>query len=302
MRFLTGAFLLLCLASAAGATTWTSYPAFEYSHYGFVSEVGDATAILINPAGLAGGPGTNMYLDVTGNDDEMTEYTAALQGKSLGFCYRHRDLKDSGGASPASSDPVLGEGNLDSYIMATGYGRGSVRLGLAGVWTKTDLPGSDAFSWQAGVMLRAGTWATLAGRLDNAQHPNFLNGELRPHYTYGFTTRPILNLLTVSVQGSHEDGRSDVIDMLYGVNLRPEPALTIQAALEDAPGSSPTLGASVTYSFGRGAMSGRLRTIEGMDGYRGQVAIQAFDEFWQQGGTQPTVPTMPKSPTRPKSR
>ena len=293
MRVLTGAFLLLCLASTAGATTWTSYPSFEFSHYGFASEVGDATAIFVNPAGLAGGPGTNMYLDVTGNDDEVTEYVAALQGKSLGFAYRHRDLKGSG-VSPASSDPVLGEGNLDSYILATGYGRGSVRLGVGAVWTKTDLPGEDAFSWQGGVMVRAGTYAMLAGRIDNIQHPDFLDGELRPHYTYGFTTRPLLNLLTISVQGSHEDGRADIIDMLYGVKLRPEPALSIQAALEDAPGSSPTLGASVTYFFGKGAVSGRLRTLDGADGYRGQVALQAFDEFWQQGGM-PQMPTVPRS-------
>src|SRR6185436_7738992 len=216
------------------------------------------------------------------NDDEVTEYVAALQGKSLGFGYRHRDLKGAG-VSPASSDPVLGEGNLDSYIIATGYGRGSVQLGTAAVWTKTDLPGDDAFSWQAGVMIRAGTYAMLAGRIDNIQHPNFLNGELRPHYTYGFTTRPLLNLLTISVQGSHEDGRSDIIDMLYGIKIRPERALTIQAAVEDAPGSSPTLGASVSYFFGKGTLSGRLRTLDGTDGYRGQMALQAFDEFWQQG-------------------
>ena len=301
MRVLTGAFLLLLfLASSAGANTWTSYPTFEFSHYGFASEVGDATSIFINPAGLAGGPGTNMYLDVTGNDDEVTEYVAALQGKSLGFAYRHRELNGSG-VAPASSDPVLGEGNLDSYILATGYGRGSVRLGLAGVWTKTDLPGDDAFSWQGGVMVRAGTYAMLAGRIDNIQHPNFLNGELRPHYTYGFTTRPLLNLVTISVQGSHDDGRADIIDMLYGVRIRPEPALSIQAAVEDAPGSSPTLGASVTYFFGKGAVSGRLRTLDGVDGYRGQVALQAFDEFWQQGGM-PQLPQGPKMPSVPRPK
>ena len=293
MRVLAGVLLLFLLTATANAATWTSYPAFEYSHYGFASDAGDATAIFLNPAGLAGGPGTNMYLDLTGNDDEMTEYVAALQGKSLGFAYRHRDLPGSG-VAPVSSDPVLGEGNLDSYSLATGYGRGSVRLGLGAVWTKTDLPGDDAFSWDAGVMVRAGSYATLAGRVENIQHPDFLDGQLRPHYTYGFTTRPILNLLTVSVQGSHEDGRANIIDMMYGVKLKPNPSLTILAALEDAPGATPTLGASVTYSFGRGAVSGRLRTLDGTDGYRGQVALQAFDEFWQ-GGATPPVPTGPRS-------
>jgi|GEM_PF-4549462 len=39
MRVFFGALLLLCLASTARANTWTSYPAFEYSHYGFASEV-----------------------------------------------------------------------------------------------------------------------------------------------------------------------------------------------------------------------------------------------------------------------
>ena len=139
----------------------------------------------------------------------------------------------------------------------------------------------------------------MAGRIDNIQHPNFLDGELRPHYTYGFTTRPLFNLVTISVQGSHDDGRSDIIDMLYGIRIRPEPALSIQAAVEDAPGSSPTLGASVTYFFGKGAVSGRLRTLDGTDGYRGQVALQAFDEFWQQGGTQTATPNMPKMPSVP---
>jgi hypothetical protein len=138
----------------------------------------------------------------------------------------------------------------------------------------------------------------LAGRIDNIQHPKFLDGELRPRYTYGFTTRPLFNLVTINVQGSHEDGRADIINMLYGVKIRPERALTIQAAVEDAPGSSPTLGASVSYFFGKGTISGRLRTLDGTDGYRGQVAIQAFDEFWQQGGT-PDVPNMPKMPSVP---
>ncbi|HET9232573.1 MAG TPA: hypothetical protein VFP10_00340 [Candidatus Eisenbacteria bacterium] len=283
MRGLTGALLLFALAPAAAASTWTRIPAFEYSHYGFVSDVGDATAIFLNPAGLSGGPGTNMYLDVTGDDNELTEYVVALQGKSLGFAYRHRDLHGAG-VSPASNDPVLGEGNLDTYTGAGGHTWGPVSLGVGAVWTKTDLPGEDAFSWEAGLLYRVATLAAVGGRLSNIQHPDFLDGEVRPLYTYGFTLRPLFGMLTLSAQGSHEDGRADIIHMAYGAKLGLRSGLTVLATVLDEPGSDPTLGASVTYFFGKGAVSGRLRTLDGTDGYRGQVAIQAYDQFWQQGG------------------
>lgn len=282
MRVLIGALFIFAFAPAALASTWTRIPAFEYSHYGFVSDTGDATAIFLNPAGLAGGPGTNMYLDVTGDDEELTEYVIALQGKSLGFAYRHRDLHGAG-VAPASSDPVLGEGNLDTYTGAGGHTWGMVSLGVGAVWNKTDLPGEDSFSWEAGLQVRAGTIAILGGRLSNIQHPDFLDGELRPLYTYGFTLRPLFGKLTLSAQGNHEDGRADIIQMAYGAKLSLQ-ALTIGATVQDEPGSDPTLGASVTYFFGKGAVSGRLRTLEGTDGYRGQVAIQAYDQFWQHGG------------------
>ena len=105
MRTVAVCLLLTALAHPAAAETWTSYPKAEYLHYGFATDAADATAILLNPAGLAGGPGTNLYFDLSGNDNELTEYVVALQGKALGFAYRHRDLHGPGVDPTAGNDP-----------------------------------------------------------------------------------------------------------------------------------------------------------------------------------------------------
>jgi hypothetical protein len=284
MRTVALCLFLAALARPAAAETWTSYPKAEYEHYGFVTDTADATAILLNPAGLAGGPGSNLYFDLSGDHNELTEYVAALQGKAFGFAYRHRDLHGPGVVPNPGNEPQPGEGNLDAYTAAGGYGRGSFKFGASAAWTNTDLPGKDAFSWNAGLLMRVGSMFTLGGTVINIQHPRFLDGNLKPRYTYGITASPLFGLLTLSVQGSHEDGNSDIIDMTYGAKVHLKSGLSLAATVEDAPGDPPTLGASATYFFGRGAVSGRARTTDGTDGFRGQLAFQTFDQFWQSGG------------------
>ena len=186
------------MADPAAAESWVEIPQVELSRYGFAAEAVDATAIYLNPAALAGGPGTNLYADITGRFDFPLEWTAALQGKALGFGYRHRQALEPGDLPEGESSATDG-GALDTYILAGGYGPPSFRLGLSTAWNKTTLPGDDGLSVNAGFQSFTNQSFAVGFVVENIQHPDFLGGQARPRYTYGLTIRAVPQLLTLNV-------------------------------------------------------------------------------------------------------
>lgn len=276
----------LALPVVAVALPWVSLPAPEIGAHRFVSDADDATAIFLNPGGLAGGHGTNLYLDVSGDDGDLVENVAALQGGTWGFGYRHRELGRQG-LDPSYQNGAgfpAGRGHLDTYALASSFGPDVFQLGMARVWTNTDLPGRDGGAWQVGLLSRPTRAISVGATVQNMDRPRFLDGRLRPTYTYGVSVRPLPGdpeLLTVSVQGTHGDGAPDLIDMAYGARVHLPSGLELGLSLQDPRQGSLRVGASVSTYFGKGAASVRARSVGGSPAYRATTSIQVFDEFWQ---------------------
>ena len=279
-------------ARPAGAGPRLDMPRFEYARFGFAADAMDATAIFLNPAGLSGGPGTNLYADISGSTDGIVEYVAALQGKGMGFAYRHREPQDAAGLPPGELS-VTDPGHLDTYMLAGGYGPPKLRVGLSAAWNKTDMAGEDAFSWTAGFQSFLSESYAIGVTLENILNPAFLDGELRPRYTYGLAVHAVPGLLTLNIQGSHQDGDADLIRILYGARVTIPAGWTFSAVLDDPPGSGPTFGLSVTWLFGKGAASARGRSLDRNKEFRGQAALQIFDQFWQQSTQKAKPPQLP---------
>ncbi len=272
----------LAFARAALAAPLPAFPAPEASFYRFVAETDDARSVFLNPAGLAGASGTNLYLDASGGGDRLVdEGTVALQGGSWGFSYRHRELLDR---SPGSG-VALPEGNLDAYTLATALGPRYARLGVARVWENVDLPGEDVRTWTLGLQSRAARALSIGASIENADRPGRPGGTLAPRYRYGIAVRPLGSDpegFTLNVEGSHLDGASDRIDMAYGASYLTANGLVFAVAVRDPHGASPEFGASVGMHFGHGAVAARARSVRpGTEDVRGSVAIQLYDEFWR---------------------
>ena len=116
---------VLLSPAEAWAENWVPMPPIEVSAYEFVANVHTAYSMFINPAGMASGKGANMYLDLTGDRDQLSEWVVALQGRTWGVTYRHRDLVPGERASPA---PGLG----DRRAVLVGIGEEVGRLDESG--------------------------------------------------------------------------------------------------------------------------------------------------------------------------
>ncbi len=272
-------------AAPAAAGEWI--PAWEFSHYGFVADTRDALSTVLNPAGLSGGVGTNLYLDLSGSSDDLDEVSTALQGGPWGFAYRHRDLHDWGPRRVGGADPyelILPDRNLDEYVFGVAAGPRWLQLGVSRVWGNVDQPGHDRRSWVLGMQSRPDRRLALGFTVENPGRPDYLGGELTPRYRYGVAVRPLPadpELLTLNVEGSNPDG-SAAVDMAYGARFRLSGGLDLGFTVEDRNGVSPEFGLTATAHFGHGAAAARARTVEGREeDVRGSVVLQAFDEFWR---------------------
>jgi protease-4 len=292
---LLGAVSAAILVVALGTATAAEWiPPYEFSFYRFAAETRDGASTFLNPAGLAGGVGTNLSLELSGNEDVLDEFVAAMQGGPWGFAYRHRDLTEvprrvytavpSAFAPGQPIIPVPADANLDAYTFGAAVGPRWFKLGAARVWGNVDEPGADLRTWILGFQSRPARRLSLGFTVRNPGHPDYLDARLDPRYTYGVALRPLPaspELLTLNVEGSHADGSSR-IDMAYGARVFTRRGLEVALAVRDRNGLSPEFGLSVTGHFGHGAASARGRSVEGTgEDVRGSVGIQVFDEFWR---------------------
>ena len=284
IRLAAMAILLAAVAGAAAAAEWV--PPYEHSFYRFAAETQDGASTFLNPAGLAGGVGTNLLLELSGNQDVLDEFVGAMQGGPWGFAYRHRDLTDVPRSS-IEGDAVVADpsdADLDTYTFGAAVGPPLMRIGVARVWGNVDRPGNDLRTWSFGLQSRPLRQLAFGLTVENPGHPRYLDARLDPRYTYGAAVRPLPGspeLLTLNVQGSHADGSSR-IDMAYGARVLAPRGIEVALAVHDRNGFSPEFGLSVTGHFGNGAASARSRSVKGTgEDVRGSVAIQVYDEFWR---------------------
>jgi protease-4 len=280
------ALLGILVAVPAGAENWIRVPQPEVSAYLFVSEADDAKSIFLNPGGLKTGHGMNLYVDLSGDDNEIVEYLASLQGGAWGFSYRHHDLADRGLEPNYHNGYGMPdrEGNLDEYTLAAAYGPQAFQMGLSRVWTKTDYASENAASFHLGILSRPSRHFSFGVKIENIEKPRFLDGRLQPIYNYGLSLRPLPGtpeLLTLSVEGVHGDGFTDMIDLSYGARVHLESGLDLALTMLDPHEGGLKFGGSVIFHFGRGAVGARARGVSGEADYRVTGSLQVFDQFWQ---------------------
>lgn len=135
---------LFCAASlspAAAAIAQTRAP--EIRNYTFVTEIGGAAGLWVNPGAAGFNPTTRINGFLTfdrpkGEGWSVGQYSVGLQPKVLGFGYRHDEF----------SDPA-GHPQGDAYTVALGLARGSDGFGVARTWrTVSDADGS----WDIGYV------------------------------------------------------------------------------------------------------------------------------------------------------
>ena len=122
------------------------------------SDVSDARALWVNPAGLGREREASLYLDFTvgepSADARLRQLTFGFNSRGLSFGYQ-RDMFDGG---------VHGH----TYRLGLGAGRGGLAAGLAGTLYRGDTKGSG---WDFGVVYQPATSAALGAVVRNVRQP-----------------------------------------------------------------------------------------------------------------------------------
>jgi protease-4 len=171
----------------------------------FVSDVGGATALFVNPAGLAMRRVSTALMRGTYWNDRVADFTlgAAAQNIGLGFTYADDGLFTS-----------------RNYTLGLGAGLSPfLSVGSALTWHRTSLARDRSpFTVDFGFMLRPNRFLSVAGVWKNANRPLFSDGEaidpfsgpmtrLEDYFVGGASIRPFGERLTISGQAEMADGR-----------------------------------------------------------------------------------------------
>ncbi len=287
---LSAAAMVSGAAGAALAGSDYGLPAAELSTHRFVSEVNDATAVFVNPAGIGVLTGNHAFLSVAGYSDDLDGLSLGVQGGVLALGYRHRELSSAspGGIEPARPGlpalPVGGKANFDLYTLAAGVGPTWLRAGAGFTLATSDLPGDDASSWSVGLRSRPHPAVSVGATAANIDRPAFLDGELRTVYTYGLTVHPIPGRpewLAVTAEGANRDGDGR-IDLAYGARMLSRRGLELAVLVRDDNGEDPYVGFSATVYLGQfGAEAGFRAVNRRGDDLRWHAAGHLYDGDWR---------------------
>ena len=168
------ALLLLSLVSGAAAQAVPNRTTL-YLH---PTDVTDARALWVNPAGLARMKEASVHLDLTVGDPgaagRLRQVTAGVNSRGFSFGYQ-RDLLDGG---------------VRGHIYRLGFAGGEQRL-AAGVATALyrGAPGSSGTGWDVGIVYDLTPTLTLGAVAANIGHPVVRDSVLRVVYTPGATLR-----------------------------------------------------------------------------------------------------------------
>lgn len=287
---LVGAAAVLGPAGAARAGDVYELPSAELSTHRFAAEVGDATAVFVNPAGIGVLTGNSLFLSMAGSDDGLDGFSLGVQGGVLAVGYRHRDLSSPPvGVEPTNrpglpAPPPGRDANFDVYTLAAGVGPAWFRVGAGFTRATSDLPGDDASSWSAGLRSRPHPAISVGATANHIDRPSFLGGELRTVYTYGLTLHPIPGRpewLAVNVEGSHRDGDGR-IDLAYGARMLSRRGLELAVLVRDDNGEDPYVGFSATAYLGQAGVEAGFRAVNRQgDDLRWHAAGHLYDDHWR---------------------
>lgn len=258
-----------------------------YTHR-FVADTDDATALFVNPAGLAFRRNANSIVRGTYLFDRLAEFTAALSVPNFGLGYMRQDT---------------GYFKSNSYVMgiAAKLGRG-LSVGTSLQWHHTDLPAENRspFAVDAGFTMRPHRYLSIGGVWQNANRPRlaggaipslsgghtggWIGGRLEDTFTGGVSIRPLTERITLSGQGtfSEETGPG----WLFGGRIEVVPGLELFGSyMRDhaAGGAEPyeeyTGGIALSFETIRAITSTRSRAGGDYDYSRNTFALERTGSF-----------------------
>ncbi len=162
--------------------------------YRFISEVDDAAAVFVNPAGLGAREIGSSILRGSYEYDRLNEATLGICTPSLGLGYSYVD-----------------RAGYQSRALHLGVGAKLTRglfLGSSLRWHNSDVAKDSApFTFDIGFMARPSRYLSIAGVWENSNQPGFAGEKLEDSFTGGISIRPLTDRLTLSAQGrfSEED-------------------------------------------------------------------------------------------------
>jgi protease-4 len=204
----------------------------DISMFRFVADSDDASALFINPAGLAARGNRSTIFGGIYQFDRLSEVSAATAGRHAGIGYLYDDT-----GSYKSRAYTLGLGGT----LLPGF-----HVGTSLRWNHTDLPVDDRspFAVDIGFLNRPHRYISIGGVFRNVNNPRFAGGRLDESFTGGISLRPLTERITISGQGDFADsskpgwlfgGRFSVVPgiELYGAYMRRHAAETSDDPYEE---------------------------------------------------------------------
>lgn len=183
------------------------------------TDVADARAAWVNPAGLAVSPQASIHLDLTvrdpGERGRLGQVTAGFSSRGLGFSYQ-RDAFDGG---------VTGH----TYRLGFAGAEGGLAAGFAAALYRG---GASATGWDLGLVYALHSAVTIGGAVTNLGEPDVRGARLPVTFVPGATVAPLGPPLALS--GHAQVTRDSVVGYAFGARVSlqwPAPA-TVLARLD----------------------------------------------------------------------
>ena len=178
--------------------------AANYADAQFVpSDVTDARAIWVNPAGLGARPTASIYIDLVSSDPgeggRLSQISGAIEARGFGFGYQ-RDMFDTGARG-------------DTYRVSLGAGSGSL---AAGMGVSLYRGGAKATGWDLGAVYHT-KLVNLGGTVRNIGQPVVRGSEQRATAIPALTFHSTRNAFELSAAGRFT--RDSVLGYTAGLRL-----------------------------------------------------------------------------------
>jgi len=177
--------LALLLAAASASAQVAANRTTLYLH---PTDVTDARALWVNPAGLGRFQEASLHLDLTVGDPgaagRLRQLTLGFNSRGFSFGYQ-RDVFDGG---------VRGH----TYRLGFAGGRAGLAAGVAAALYRG---GTSGTGWDAGIQYDATPQVTVGGVIENVGQPTVRDSTLRAAYVPGATVRLFAARAALSVHG-----------------------------------------------------------------------------------------------------
>ncbi|MDD4856531.1 MAG: signal peptide peptidase SppA [Candidatus Krumholzibacteria bacterium] len=255
----------------------------ELATSGFVADVDDASALYVNPAGLAMRRNLTSVIQGTYWYDRLSELTLGFAAQNIGLGFTCTD------------DGIFTSRN---YVVGLGARLASgLSVGYSLTWHHTDLPYDhrSPLTVDLGFMMRPARFISIAGVWKNVNQPKFADGfaydpfsgamgGIEDSFQGGISLRPFGERLTISGQAEVADQRNP--GWLFGGRVSLAPGIELFGSYKRDtawPGTDPyeefTGGIGVRFGSARASTLTRSRVDGDFDYSRNSFSIENTDAF-----------------------